>query len=83
MLLIGNKKDVIKEVKSKLSSKFDMKYIDAANFIMGMEIRRDHASKMINLYHRKYVETILHRFNMQESKLFKVPIPVGVKLSVE
>ena len=29
---------------------------------------------------RKYVETILQRFNMQECKLVKVPIPVGVKL---
>ena len=47
MLLIGNNKDVIKEVKSQLSSKFDMKYLGAANFIMGMEIRRDRANKNI------------------------------------
>ena len=38
MLLIGNNKDFIKEVKSQLSSKFDMKYLDAANFILGEEI---------------------------------------------
>ena len=38
MLLIGNSKDVIKEVKSQLSSKFDMKYLSVAKFIMGMEI---------------------------------------------
>ena len=64
MLLIGNNKDVIKKVKSKLSSKFDMKYIDATNFIQGMEIRRDHAHKMINLNQRKYVEMVIQRFNM-------------------
>ena len=50
---------------------------------MGMEIRRDRANKMISLNQRKYVEMVLQRFNMQESKSFKVPIPVGVKLSVE
>ena len=83
MLLIGNNKDVIKEVKSQLSSKFDMKYLGAANFIMGMEIRRDRANKMISLNQRKYVETVLQRFNMQESKPVKFPIPIGVKLSVE
>jgi hypothetical protein len=33
MLLVGNNMDVIKEVKSNLSSKFDMKDLDAANFI--------------------------------------------------
>ena len=37
MLLIGNNKDVIKEVKSQLSSKFDMKDLGAAKFILGME----------------------------------------------
>ena len=59
MLLIGNNKDVIKEVKSQLSSKFDMKYLGATNYILGMEIRRDHVNKMISLNQRKYVETVL------------------------
>jgi hypothetical protein len=44
MLLVGNNMDVIKEVKSKLSSKFDMKDLSAANFILGMEIKRDRAN---------------------------------------
>jgi hypothetical protein len=39
MLLIENNIDVIKEVKKQLSSKFDMKDLDAMNFIMGMEIK--------------------------------------------
>ena len=38
---------------------------------------------MISLNQRKYVETVLQRFNMKESNLVKVPIPVGVKLSIE
>jgi hypothetical protein len=41
MLLIGNNMDTIKEVNKKLSSKFNMKDIDAAKFILGMEIKRD------------------------------------------
>jgi hypothetical protein len=36
-----------------------------------------------SLNQRKYVETILQRFNMQECKPVKVPIHVGVKLSVD
>ena len=66
MFLIGNNKDFIKEVKSQLSSKFDMNDFGAANFVLGMEIRRDCANKMIGLNQRKYVETVLQRFNMQE-----------------
>jgi hypothetical protein len=80
MLLVGNNMDVIKEVKLQLSSKFDMKDLSVANFIMGMEIKRDHANKKLWLNQRKYVETILQRFNMHGSKPVKVPIPIGVNL---
>jgi hypothetical protein len=80
MLLVRNNMDVIKEVKSQLSSKFDMNDLGAANFILGMEIERDHTNKKLWLNKKKYVETILQRFNMQESKSIKVPIPIGVKL---
>jgi hypothetical protein len=41
MLLIENNKEIIQDVKNQLSSKFDMKDIGAANFILGMEIKRD------------------------------------------
>jgi hypothetical protein len=45
MLLIGNNMDAIKEVKNKLSSKFDMKDLGATNFIPGMEIKRNRATR--------------------------------------
>ena len=41
MLLIGNKKEIIQDVKTQLSSKFDMKDLGASNFILGMDIKRD------------------------------------------
>ena len=47
ILLAGNIMEVIKEVKSQLSSKFDMKDLDATNFILGMEIKRDCADKKL------------------------------------
>jgi hypothetical protein len=45
MLLIGNNMDAIKDVKKKLSSKLDMKDLGVANYIMGMEIKRDRAAR--------------------------------------
>ena len=59
MFLIGNIKDFIKEVKSQLSSKFDMKDLDVANFTMEMDIRRDRANMMIYLNQRKYAKMVL------------------------
>ena len=83
MLLFGNNMEVIKEVKMWLSSQFDMKYFNASNLIWGMEIQRNHVDRKLWLNQRKYIETILHRFNMKECKQVKVPILVGVRLSLE
>jgi hypothetical protein len=41
MLLIGNDKEIIQDMKTQLSSKFDMKDLGAANFIFGVEIKSD------------------------------------------
>jgi hypothetical protein len=83
MLLVGNNVDVIKEVKSQLSSKFDMKDLGYAKFILGMEIKRDRANMKLWLNQRKYVDTIFQRFNMHGSTPVKVPIPIGVNLSAD
>src|ERR1700722_17422965 len=60
-----------------------MKDLGAANYILGMEIKRDRVKQKLWLNQRKYVDTILQRFNMQDSKPVKVPITVGVMLSAE
>ena len=83
MLLVRNDKEIIQDLKTQLSSKFDLKDLGAANYILGMEIKRDWAKRKLWLNQRKYAETILKRFNMQDSKSVKVPIPVGVRLSAE
>jgi hypothetical protein len=58
-MLVGNNMDVIKEVKSQLSSKFDMKDLGVANFILGMEIKTNRANRKLWFNQRKYVVTIL------------------------
>eukprot|EP00253_Pinus_taeda_P018448 PITA_18448 len=60
-----------------------MKDLGATNYILGMEIKRDRAKRKLWLNQRKYVDTTLQRFNMQDSKPVKVSIPVRVNLSVE
>src|SRR6202140_1037746 len=68
MLLVGNDKEIIQDWKAQLSSKFDMKDLGAANYILYMEIKRDWEKRKLWLNQRKYVETILYRFNTQDGK---------------
>ena len=60
-----------------------MKDLSATNLISGMEIKRNRANMKLQLNQRKYIEAILHRFNMQECKPVKVHILVEVRLSTE
>jgi len=83
IMLVGNDKEIIQDLKTHLSSKFDMKDLSATNYILGMEIKRGRTKRKLWLNQRKYVETIFQRFNMQDSKPMKVPIPIGVNLSAE
>eukprot|EP00253_Pinus_taeda_P029339 PITA_29339 len=83
MLLVGNDKEIIQDLKTQLSSKFEMKDIGATNYILGMEIKRYWAKKKLWLNQRKYVQKILKMSNMQHSKPVRIPIHVGVRLSAE
>jgi hypothetical protein len=65
MLLIGNNKEIIQNVKTQLSSKFDMKDIGNENYILGMEPKTNQENMKLWLNQRKYIETILQSFNMQ------------------
>ena len=64
MLFIGKGKGLIAELKSQLSIKFEMKDLGATRHILGMEIVRDRQNRKLWLGQRKYVGTILKRFNM-------------------
>jgi len=47
MLLVGNDKEIIQDLKTQLSSKFNMKDLDVENYIFGMEIKRDRAKRKL------------------------------------
>jgi hypothetical protein len=79
-MLIRNNKEIIQDVKTQFPSKFDMKDLGSANFILGMKNKRYRKNKKLWLNQRKHVETILQRFNMKECKPVRVPIPIGVNL---
>ena len=59
MLLVENNMELVKEVKLKLSSKFNMKDLSVANFILEMEIKRDCVGRNLYVCERKYIETIV------------------------
>ena len=81
MLFIGNGKRMISDMKSQLAVQYEMKDLGAARYIIGIEIIRHRASRMLWMSQRKYVNSVLEKFSMTTCKQLVVPMLHGTKLS--
>ena len=71
---IAKNNEYIIEIKGWLSSKFEMKDIGEAAYILGMKISRDQSKKLVSLSQEKYIKKILERFRMQDCKPLNTPM---------
>lgn len=81
ILLIGNCVGMLTSVKDWLSQRFDMKDLGEAAHILGIKLMRDRKKRMIGLSQALYIDTILARFSMQDSKKGFLPFRHGITLS--
>uniref|UniRef100_A0A2N9EIG2 CCHC-type domain-containing protein n=1 Tax=Fagus sylvatica TaxID=28930 RepID=A0A2N9EIG2_FAGSY len=81
ILLASNSPDMMKETKFCLGSKFEMKDMDSANYVLGIIISRDRDSKLIYLDQENYLEKVLKRFKMEDCKPLSTPVSKGTILN--
>ena len=80
-LLIGNDIPTLQSVKSWLGKCFSMKDLGEAAYILGIKIYRDESQWLLGLSQSGYIDKVLKRFSMQDSKRGFLPMPHGIKLS--
>ncbi|KAJ9547558.1 hypothetical protein OSB04_020101 [Centaurea solstitialis] len=81
ILLIGNDVPTLQSVKSWLSKCFPMKDLGEAAYILGIKIYRNRSKRLIGLSQSTYIDKILKRFRMDESKKGFIPMQHGIVLS--
>ncbi|KAJ9547714.1 hypothetical protein OSB04_020257 [Centaurea solstitialis] len=81
ILLIGNDVPTLRSVKSWLSRCFQMKDLGEATYILGIKIYRNRSKRLIGLSQSTYIDKILKRFRMDESKKGFIPMQHGIVLS--
>ena len=72
---------MISDLKKKLSKSFDMKDLGPEKQILGMQILRDRKARKLWLSQEQYVEQVLERFNMKNTKSVSTPLANNFKLS--
>ena len=81
ILLIGNDVSVLQSVKIWLSKNFSMKDLGEATYILGIKIYRDRTKRLLGLSQSTYIDKMLKRFSMEQSKRGYIPMVSGITLS--
>ncbi|KAL0394426.1 UNVERIFIED_CONTAM: hypothetical protein Slati_4408800 [Sesamum latifolium] len=71
---------VLGDIKAWLSMQFSMKDMGEASYILGIKIYRDRSRRMLGLTQSSYIEKVLKRFKMENSKRGFLPMRHGIKL---
>jgi hypothetical protein len=61
-------------LKNKLVNSFAMKDLGAAKKILGMRMTRDRKNRKLTLSQGEYIEKLLERFRMKNTKLVSTPL---------
>ena len=81
ILLMGNDISMLQQAKSSLKKVFSMKDLGEAVYILGIKIYRDRSKRLIGLSQSTYIDKVLNRFSMQDSKRGYLPMNHGAQLS--
>ncbi|GJU92850.1 retrotransposon protein, putative, ty1-copia subclass [Tanacetum coccineum] len=81
ILIMGNNIPMLQDVKSYLERCFAMKDLREAAYILRIKIYRDRSKRLIGLCQSAYIEKILKRYYMENSKCGHIPMQEKLKLS--
>jgi hypothetical protein len=81
ILLIRNDIPMMEVIKSSLRKSFSMKDLGEVTYILDIKIYGDRSKRLIGLGQDAYIDKILNRFNMQDSKKVFLPMSHGITLS--
>ena len=81
ILLMGNELNLLNSIKEYLNSKFSMKDLGEAAYILGIKIYRDRSKRLIALNQTTYIDKMLSKYSMDNAKKGSLPILKGRKLS--
>ena len=74
LLILGDSREEISSIKDEFSKRFEMKDLGPAKVMLGIEISRDRKNRKLFISQQQYIDEILKRFNMNESRTVTTPM---------
>ena len=83
IILANNDIDLLHKTKRFLVNNFEMKNLGEASFVIGIHIHQDRSQGILVLSQKNYIEKVLKKFGMQDSKPGDTPVAKGDKFSLD
>nr|GEV87706.1 retrotransposon protein, putative, Ty1-copia subclass [Tanacetum cinerariifolium] len=80
ILIMGNNIPMLQDVKSYIRRCFAMKDLGEAAYILGIKIYKDRSQRLIGLCQSAYIEKILKRYHMKNSKRGSIPMQEKLRM---
>ncbi|TFY51717.1 hypothetical protein EVJ58_g10419, partial [Rhodofomes roseus] len=80
LLLMGDSKLFIDNIKQRLSLEYQMTDLGAVQRFLGLHIRRERLARRIFVDQEDYIQSVLERFQMSNCKSARTPLPAGAVL---
>lgn len=80
LLLFGDSKNHIKQVKQTLGRQYKMTDLGPVHRFLGLRIRRDRSLCIIDIDQEDYIQSVLEHFEMADCKPANTPLPAGAEL---
>ncbi|WVZ14807.1 hypothetical protein V8G54_012373 [Vigna mungo] len=83
ILIASSDRGMIGETKARLADAFEMKELGEARRILGIDIKRDRSGGNLFLSQECYLQKVISRYRMAESKMASTPVGQDLKLTKE
>ena len=80
LLLASNDLERLSQFKSDLTTEFEMEDLGEANFILGIDIKRDRTTRMATISQNAYVIALLEKHGMSECNPISTPMDPNLRL---
>jgi len=82
LLICGKSKEKLKNIKDKLSDKFEMKDLGEVRTYLSINIKHDRNKNEITLDQREYIESLSRKYDIIDSKGHHIPMEQNLRLEL-
>ena len=83
ILLIGNDVGYLTNIKKWLATQFQMKDLEDAQYVLGIQIVRNRKNRTLAMSQASYIDKMLSKYKLQNSKKGLLLYRYGIHLSKE